>query len=73
MAGIYIHIPYCKTKCSYCDFFSGTNFGQQSELLDAMKAEIILQKDYLGGAAVSTIYFGGGTPSTLSVNQIQEI
>jgi len=73
MAGIYIHIPYCKTKCSYCDFFSGTNFGQQSELLDAMKAEIILQKDYLGDAAVSTIYFGGGTPSTLSVNQIQEI
>ncbi|MBP1663894.1 MAG: oxygen-independent coproporphyrinogen oxidase [Bacteroidetes bacterium] len=73
MAGIYIHIPYCKTKCSYCDFFSGTNFGQQSELLDTMKAEIILQKDYLGGAAVSTIYFGGGTPSTLSVSQIQEI
>ena len=47
MAGIYIHIPFCKSKCSYCDFFSATDYNQQIELLEAMKKELFLQKEYL--------------------------
>lgn len=73
MAGIYIHIPFCKSKCSYCDFYSATDYIQQVELLEAMKKEIFLQKDYLGKALVTTIYFGGGTPSTLSAENILDI
>ena len=73
MAGIYIHIPFCKSKCSYCDFFSATDYNQQTELLAAMKKELFLQKEYLKKELVSTIYFGGGTPSTLSAENILDI
>lgn len=72
MAGIYIHIPFCKTKCTYCDFYSKTDFSQQSELLHTLLAEIALRKNYLS-ESVSTIYFGGGTPSTLSVSEIDSV
>ncbi len=72
MAGIYIHIPFCKTKCTYCDFYSKTDFSQQSELVRAMMLEIRQRKDYLT-ESVSTIYFGGGTPSVLSVAEIDTL
>ncbi len=73
MAGIYIHIPFCKSKCSYCDFYSATDYNQQTELLAAMKKELVLQKEFLKKELVSTIYFGGGTPSTLTAENIQDI
>lgn len=72
MAGIYIHIPFCKTKCSYCDFYKSTNFQQKNRLIDAILQEIILRKDYLQ-ETVNTIYFGGGTPSTLPIADIEQI
>lgn len=73
MAGVYLHIPFCKTRCSYCDFFSGTNFNSRSELIAAMQKEIAERKDYLHLAPVSTIYFGGGTPSILPVSDIKSL
>ncbi len=72
MAGIYIHIPFCKTKCTYCDFYKTTDTSEKNELLEAMIQEILLRKTYLT-EVVETIYFGGGTPSTLSVNEIKRL
>ena len=73
MAGIYVHIPFCKRKCHYCDFYSTTN----SELIDkfifALKEEIALRDNYLGGERITSIYFGGGSPSMLSVDQIGSV
>ena len=72
MPCIYIHIPFCKTKCTYCDFYSITNFKQQDELVRAMLQEIEERKSYLNGT-ISTIYFGGGTPSAISIVDIDLI
>ena len=72
MPSIYIHIPFCKTKCTYCDFYSITNFKQQDELVRAMLQEIEKRKSYLNGT-ISTIYFGGGTPSAISIVDIDLI
>ncbi|VBB43427.1 Oxygen-independent coproporphyrinogen III oxidase [uncultured Paludibacter sp.] len=71
MSGIYIHIPFCKTKCTYCDFFSKVDFKEKSRLLNAMLLEIEQRKNYLPDNEISTVYFGGGTPSTLSPNEIK--
>ncbi|MFH1160737.1 MAG: coproporphyrinogen-III oxidase family protein [bacterium] len=73
MAGIYIHIPFCRQKCNYCNFFSLATTKFHDEFTDALLKEIELTKDYLGGDPVETIYFGGGTPSLLSVKQLEEI
>lgn len=70
MAGIYIHIPFCKQKCSYCDFHFSTNFKHKSELLAALQKEIILQKDHFKTETINTIYFGGGTPSVLTEKEL---
>lgn len=70
MAGIYIHIPFCKKKCSYCDFHFSTNFKHKSELLAALQKEIILQKDLFKNEFINTIYFGGGTPSVLTEKEL---
>jgi oxygen-independent coproporphyrinogen III oxidase len=70
MAGIYLHIPFCKQACHYCDFHFSTNTEIKGELIRAMVHEISLQKDYLGGETVNTIYFGGGTPSLLDAKEI---
>ncbi len=72
MSGIYIHIPFCKTRCTYCDFYSQTDYSRQKQLVQAMLGEIQLRKTYLVDEA-ETIYFGGGTPSTLSVSDIEII
>lgn len=64
MAGIYIHIPFCKRKCVYCDFYSTALFGKYSlSFLDAAVRELEASKGYIRGEAVTTLYFGGGTPS----------
>lgn len=70
MAGIYIHIPFCKQKCHYCNFFSVASIKQKALFLDALKTEIKLQKDYLNQEKINTVYFGGGTPSILSVEEL---
>ncbi len=70
MAGIYIHIPFCKQKCSYCDFHFSTNFKYKSVLLAALQKEIVLQKDHFKTETISTIYFGGGTPSVLTEKEL---
>ncbi len=73
MAGIYIHIPFCKRKCHYCNFYSLANQKNKNEFHKALLKEIALQKNYLQGEAIETIYFGGGTPSLLSIFEIDEI
>jgi len=70
MAGIYIHIPFCKQACFYCDFHFSTSLKYKDELLQALIKEISLQKNYLDGETVETIYFGGGTPSLLNADEI---
>ncbi len=71
MAGIYLHIPFCKQKCHYCNFFSLASVKRKDEFVTVLLKEIDLQRDYLQGETVSTIYFGGGTPSLLSVEALE--
>ncbi len=73
MAGIYIHIPFCKQACYYCDFHFVTSLKHKTELLKALQNEIRLQKDYLSGETIETIYFGGGTPSLLTGDELNMI
>ena len=72
MAGIYIHIPFCKKACHYCNFHFSTSTKQIEPLVDCLIKEIGLRKDYTK-ETIETIYFGGGTPSILSAEQIQKI
>ncbi|MEJ2004211.1 MAG: radical SAM protein, partial [Cyclobacteriaceae bacterium] len=65
MAGIYIHIPYCKQACHYCDFHFSTVLRTAPEMEEALLREIRMRKDYLEGRPISTIYLGGGTPSLM--------
>jgi oxygen-independent coproporphyrinogen-3 oxidase len=71
MAGIYIHIPFCKQKCSYCDFhFSTTFHSYRQEMIGSIIKEIEIRKEYLQNQQIETIYFGGGTPSILSTEEL---
>ena len=65
MAGIYIHIPFCKSFCSYCDFYSITDNSLKDALVQAVIRESSIRPSYLEGETVETVYFGGGTPSLL--------
>ncbi|WP_372795666.1 radical SAM family heme chaperone HemW, partial [Lutibacter sp.] len=71
MAGIYIHIPFCKQACYYCDFHFSTSLKRKEELLNAIKQELLLRKNEFGTAQIETIYFGGGTPSILTIDELQ--
>lgn len=73
MSGIYIHIPFCRRKCHYCNFFSLASTRYKDRFLEALKEEIYLRKDYLGGHQVQSIYLGGGTPSILKVVEVNSI
>lgn len=73
MAGIYIHIPFCKQACHYCNFHFATSLRHKNELVAALLKEMVLQKDYLDEKKIESIYFGGGTPSLLSVEDCQLI
>lgn len=73
MAGIYLHIPFCKQACHYCDFHFSTSPQYKEQMLIALKKEISLRKGYLGDQIIETIYFGGGTPSLLSANELQSL
>jgi oxygen-independent coproporphyrinogen-3 oxidase len=70
MAGIYIHIPFCKQRCNYCNFHFSTSLRQKEELVAALLKEINLTTD-IADEKISTIYFGGGTPSILSITDLQ--
>ena len=73
MAGLYIHIPFCTQKCIYCDFMSGTNLSLREQFIDALIAEMDCYLDFFDSDPLRTIYFGGGTPSLLSVEELGRI
>ena len=73
MAGIYIHIPFCRKACLYCDFHFSTNLDNKKKLVDTTCIEIENRKDYLENKTVNSIYFGGGTPSLLSLLELEQI
>lgn len=72
MPGIYIHIPFCKQACHYCDFHFSTSLKKKGALVDALCRELVLRRDEMPGD-VETIYFGGGTPSLLSSEELKQI
>lgn len=71
MAGIYIHIPFCKQSCYYCDFHFSTSLKKKDDLIRALVKELQLRKVALKDDTVETIYFGGGTPSILAIDELQ--
>ena len=73
MAGIYLHIPFCKRRCIYCDFFSTTRSEERQAYVNALCRELEMRKDYVQGEDIETIYLGGGTPSQLTVEELEEI
>src|SRR5258705_1358854 len=74
MSGIYLHIPFCKQACHYCDFHFSVSLEKKDAFIEALLQEINLQKDYfLKSETVSTIYFGGGTPSILPASDLERI
>ena len=73
MAGIYIHIPYCKKLCYYCDFYHVLPKGDSSAFFDALIKEASLKRDYTGDEVITTIYFGGGTPSVCRITDLASL
>ena len=73
MAGIYIHVPFCESRCAYCDFYSTTLLRHRSAYVDTVCRELKLRLPELQGAPIETIYFGGGTPSTLTIEELSSI
>ncbi|MFY7672744.1 radical SAM family heme chaperone HemW [Tenacibaculum sp. MEBiC06402] len=71
MSGIYIHIPFCKQACYYCDFHFSTSLKRKDDMMEALISELELRKDEFNNEEVATIYFGGGTPSVLSSEEIK--
>ncbi len=72
-AGIYLHIPFCKQACVYCNFHFSTSLKYKEDVLQAIMKELEMQRAYLDGATIETVYFGGGTPSLLSADEINRI
>ncbi|MFK7750686.1 MAG: coproporphyrinogen-III oxidase family protein, partial [Kordia sp.] len=73
MAGIYIHIPFCKQACHYCDFHFSTSLAKKDVMINALQKELQLRQAELAHTTIETIYFGGGTPSVLSLEEISQI
>jgi len=73
MSGIYIHIPFCKQACYYCDFHFSTSMGKKETMVSALQKELELRKKEFVNEEVETIYFGGGTPSVLTSEEINQI
>lgn len=73
MSGIYIHVPFCRRKCIYCAFYSVALLSRKQDYLDALRCEIEQTLDYLPSREIDTIYLGGGTPTLLSINEIEGI
>ena len=73
MAGLYFHIPFCKRICSYCDFFRVAKLNLLGDCLQAMHAELEEQCNFLHDKKIDTIYFGGGTPSLVEPEELQNL
>lgn len=73
MAGLYLHIPFCKQACYYCDFHFAVSLKNKDAFLKALHTELIIRADYLENNPINTIYFGGGTPSLLSADEINRL
>lgn len=73
MAGIYIHIPFCRKRCHYCDFFKSTDFSQKSRLLAGLKKELESRAFEMASDEIDTIYLGGGTPSVLLIDELKDL
>src|SRR5262245_16589569 len=73
MAGIYLHIPFCRQACHYCNFHFSTSLKLKNDFLGALLKEMELQKPYLQNETVNTVYFGGGTPSLLEGDELKSI
>lgn len=73
MAGLYIHVPFCKQSCYYCDFHFSTNLSYRSRMVSALTRELELQHNFFENETINTIYFGGGTPSILSTADIAKL
>jgi oxygen-independent coproporphyrinogen-3 oxidase len=73
MAGIYIHIPFCRKRCHYCDFFKSTDLSYKSRLLDCLSKELKIRASELVSESISTIYLGGGTPSVLVIDELHNL
>ena len=70
---IYLHIPFCKQKCSYCNFHFSTSIKYKEEMISALKKEIYLRKNELENKTLKSLYFGGGTPSLLHVDELKSL
>ncbi len=73
MSGIYVHVPFCKQRCSYCDFYTGLNTQLIPDYIEALVAELYKRKEYLPDKRIQSIYFGGGTPSVLSIQEFERV
>ena len=71
--GVYIHIPFCKRKCAYCDFLSSDNLQDEERYLKSLKQEIAYYSNYHKGDIVDTVFIGGGTPSVLKTGALSEV
>jgi oxygen-independent coproporphyrinogen-3 oxidase len=73
MAGIYIHIPFCRKRCHYCDFFKSTDLSQKARLLVGLKKELEVRASELVSEEINTMYLGGGTPSVLLIDELKDL
>lgn len=73
MSGIYLHIPFCRKRCHYCDFFKSTDLSQKARLLDGLKKELETRASEFSSEEINTIYFGGGTPSVLLNDELKDL
>ncbi len=73
MPGLYLHIPFCKQACYYCNFHFSTSLRSKGDMVAAIVQELELQRDYLGQAELTSVYFGGGTPSLLEMGELEQI
>ena len=73
MAGIYIHVPFCQSRCAYCDFYSTTLLAHREAYVDTVCRELHYRLPELKSEPIKTIYFGGGTPSTLTIEELKKI
>ena len=73
MAGIYVHIPFCRKFCHYCDFYHVISDGDHASYIEALLKEADIRKEYLDSDIISSIYLGGGTPSVFSLGELDKI
>ena len=73
MAGVYIHVPFCYTRCSYCDFYKTTDQALKSSFISAICKEISLHPLFFSNQKIETIYLGGGTPSVLTIDELKVV